>query len=409
MGFKQPHWVSATLLANNLTTYMAPIGTLLTPTTVEARVVFKVDQGGTVRQLRALLGTAPGGTATRTITFRKNGVDQAVTVTFAAADTSKNDTTNSLTVAAGDTLVVKLTATNTPAASSLALVWELETATTATTQYAIGTSEVSLTTSTSYAPLFSAGVFQAGGAANSDALAGAAGTITSVRYALDAAPTAGLSRTFTIVKNGTDQDGTAGTPDTRVTISDTATTGAATFTVAVAVGDLLRAKATVTGSPAAARAIGTHTFVATTPGQMVLAAVPNIAPTASTTQYGQAVGGPYAWSGTEAPRELPGPPTAVTLSGLYVYLESAMGAGASAVYTLRQNTSDTTQTVTIGTGALSAGPSAAAAVTLSSGDRFALKVVATLGSGSNRLHVGFLTIDPTAAVEHSDPFVIYPV
>src|SRR5262245_7149880 len=368
MGLKQPHWATGSLLANNTTVYTQPMGFGVNLTSVESRVAFKLDQGGTVRNLIVLLGTAPGGTATRTITVRKNGVDQAVTVTFGAADTSKSDTTNSVSVAAGDTLVVKCAATNTPAASTLTLVMELETASTTTSQYAIGVSETAFDTATTqYSPLFSSGTWGTV-LARADGVVGVAGTITSVRYVIDMAPTAGKSRTFTIEKNGVAQDGTAGTPNTVVTISDSATGGTATFSLSVAAGDLLRVKVVPAGGPSATRASGTHSFVATTAGQIVLAAVPTAAPTSGATSYGYPVGGSFTWSATEAPRELPGPATTLSLSGLYVTLEAAMGAGASVVYTLRNTTSDTAQTVTISAGATTGGPSGGAAVCVSRGD-----------------------------------------
>ena len=85
------------------------------------------------------------------------------------------------------------------------------------------------------------------------------------------------------------------------------------------------------------------------------------------------------------------------ISGLYVVLDAALAASTTHVYTLRENGGDSAQTVTITAGNSSAGPSGGGVVTLGSGDTFAMKCAATLGSVTNLPHFAFLMTDPTAA------------
>ena len=409
-GLKQPHFVAGSLVSSNTTVYAQPLGyDNDAPSTVEARVVFRMDAAGTVRNLKVKLGTAPGGTATRTVVFRKAGVDQAVTVSFGAADTFLSDTTNSFAVAAGDMLIFKFTATNTPAATTYTITWEQEHAGLSTSTYGIGAWPDVLGTSGTpiYAPLFSAGSWTTN-ADRATAVACIAGTVTSARFVLETAPGAGRTRTFVIQKNGTDQDGTGGTPNTTITIADAAVTGSATFSLSVASTDLVRYKETAAGTPANTRASGSHTFTSTAPGTMCYSASPASAPTASSTTYGFPIGGDYTWSATESARELMGPVTTMTVSGLYVSLTAAMGAGASHVYTLRKNAGDTAQTVTINATQSSAGPSGGAIVTLTNADTFATKAVATLGSVNNVPRMAFLMTDPVAATAGFNALLISP-
>jgi hypothetical protein len=66
---------------------------------------------GTIKNFYVNLGSAPGVGKTLTITFRKNGVDQAVTVSISDANTSASDTTHSFSFAAGDLVNWSMTLT----------------------------------------------------------------------------------------------------------------------------------------------------------------------------------------------------------------------------------------------------------------------------------------------------------
>lgn len=76
--------------------------------------------------------------------------------------------------------------------------------------------------------------------ARGSCLVGTWGSLTYHTFELSAAPGDGKSVTFALYKNGTKQDGSGGTVDTRVTISGASdTTGSATFDLAVDPGDEL--------------------------------------------------------------------------------------------------------------------------------------------------------------------------
>ncbi|HET9665675.1 MAG TPA: hypothetical protein VFP09_02920 [Desertimonas sp.] len=395
MAIKQPNWIAGSLAGNNTTVYWQPMGSVQgtgTFHTAEASAAFKMDVGGTCRNLRVRLGTAPGGSATRTVVLRKNGADQAVTVTLNSGDTDVSDTSNSFSVAAGDTLIVKFTATNTPAASTVALVWELETADNFISHYSIGAASTSLTTNTTYIPMFSAGG-ESTTAAQGTAVAPIAGTIASYRILLHTAPGAaasGKSRTFVIEKNGVAQDGSGGTPNTTITISETATTGAASFSLTITALDLVRVKATAANTPATSRYAGAHDFTATTSGEVAYSATPNDAPGSSGYEYQYGMGGSPVWTATEARAELPGPITSISLNGLYVTHDAALGAACTHTYTLRKNGAASDQILHFLATETTKGPSGTAAVSLGSSDRFCFEafVVGTTSSTA-RPHLAF--------------------
>jgi hypothetical protein len=96
---------------------------------------------------------------------------------------------------------------------------------------------------------------------------GADGTLTSISYRLGVAPGAGKSFLFVLYKNNTIQDGSGGTPDTQVTISESGTTGTWTGSLSLSAGDRIYASATPSGTPAATSIGSGCKFVATIDGE----------------------------------------------------------------------------------------------------------------------------------------------
>lgn len=82
-----------------LTRFFSPFGTVGIVDTVQLPI-----PAGTLRNLRARLNTAPGGTETLTVTVNKNGVNTAVTCTLTGAATTCTDVSNTVAFAAGDGL-----------------------------------------------------------------------------------------------------------------------------------------------------------------------------------------------------------------------------------------------------------------------------------------------------------------
>jgi hypothetical protein len=76
-----------------------------------------VVPGFTLKKGYGRLTVAPGGAANVTFKSRKNAVDGAVSMSFGAADTTKNDPSNSDTFAAGELLSLVETNSGTPASS----------------------------------------------------------------------------------------------------------------------------------------------------------------------------------------------------------------------------------------------------------------------------------------------------
>lgn len=81
---------------------------------------------GTLRNLRAVLGTAPGGSGTRTLTVNVAGVNSALALTYSGSTTDLEDTANTVHVNAGDQVVMLDTATGSPASATGGARWTIE-------------------------------------------------------------------------------------------------------------------------------------------------------------------------------------------------------------------------------------------------------------------------------------------
>lgn len=93
----------------------------------EAVCQVPMANAGTIKNLYAKSGSAPGGTDTYVFTLRKNASSQSLTCTITGAATQCNDTTHSFSVVAGDLVDVQITSSATAASlavsySSLTLV-----------------------------------------------------------------------------------------------------------------------------------------------------------------------------------------------------------------------------------------------------------------------------------------------
>ncbi len=123
-------WAGGTFgsLSTSATEYIGPIGRAAISSTDTTATVTRglVPFAGVVKNLYVVISVAPGGTATRTFTLRKNGSDQAVTCTVPAGGTTASDTTHSFTVVAGDALTITSTLTETPAACVVTWGFEID-------------------------------------------------------------------------------------------------------------------------------------------------------------------------------------------------------------------------------------------------------------------------------------------
>ncbi len=249
------------------------------------------------------------------------------------------------------------------------------------------------------------------------------GDVTRLDVALSVAPGTGKHRSFAMVLNSVVQDGTGGTVDTTVTISDGATTGHSTFTLPIAVLDLLAVGQLVSTTPAASLVTCSLAVTADTDGEFALGFY-DIGPDSSgATDYTSGYDGGFAnstaraptpWSTSKANRypvseytmSAPGPIDPFTLSDLCVHLSAGPGTGNSWLFTTRKAGTDTPGTVTAAdTDTLVVGTSSAGSFSAPT-DRMDLAVVGTSSPVSGNLSWTWLV---TATVAPPIVSTSYPI
>lgn len=295
---------------------------------------------GTFRNLKVKLFSAPGSGNGHTFTLLKNGVATGITVTLTEADTDGSETSTDVLVAVGDTISLRreLTGGNVAVPDGSSFTLEFQNAGGNASQYGFTTTTTTNTLSATYY-----GVFQSNSAGNVTASASkqnvvsAPGELTGYALTLDAAPGGGTSYAYVIYKNGVAQNGSGGTPDTRITISGTNTTGSATFTLDLAAGDLVYLEQTPTGGPSSHRLRAGFAFTADEIGASNLCGGSSDTLHNTNAEFNALVDGSVAWSGTENAREIIGGVTPYTLKDLQVVLTAAPTAGTSYTLSVRKN------------------------------------------------------------------------
>lgn len=294
-----------------------------------------VGSAGTIENLYAELGTAPGSGNTVTITLRVNGADTALTCQIANTNTQATDTSNSVTVAAGDRINYKVVTSAANSAASLRV----------SSQYVGDTANESLILgSTGGVQMDSSGDFYLPPSghvctkslttdANARMLCPTAGTIKKFYMWLDTAPGGATSRKFEIYKNN------AATGVT-MTISGASTTGNDTSnTVAVSAGDLISIKLTNTGAfPAGALGAWGFVLTATTDGDFPVFGGTNVDPNTAAARYAPLFLQASSDWDTSDVRFMCG--QTGTIKNLYVAMTTAPAAGKSWAVAVRNNSSD---------------------------------------------------------------------
>jgi hypothetical protein len=330
-------------------------------------VASPIPVAGTFSNWRVGYKAAPGSGKSRTVTLQKDSgggfSSTALAITVADAATSGSDS-DSVTIAANDVVRILPSAAGGPASSSLSssIEWTPDDG----VSHLYGFAKLGADSSN---------VLYGGAAgatvAQGSSLNGISGTITTLALKLNIAPGGGNTRRYTIYKNGTAQDGSGGTPDTRVTISDGSLTGSATFSLSVSPGDTLYLiDAIVAGSPAGADLAGTIVFQPTTPRQFQFSGRVTLIGNDNGSKYYHPIGSDGGSVSAEAEREVVGPTTTITLTGLRATLETAV-SGASRVFTVRKNGADTGLTLTF-TGSTTE-LSTTGSVTISSADVWSIE------------------------------------
>jgi hypothetical protein len=221
------------------------------------------------------------------------------------------------------------------------------------------------------------------------------GAVTRMDVHIDIAPGTGSSRTFAAYLNEILQDGSGGTVDTRVTLTDSDTTGVGTFTLPIAVLDRLSIAQLVTAGTQPVHSYLTYSIAVTADvdGQSALGYNTGSANPIADGSTDFAVGndGGWAWSTARSPQpntntdrwpfseysmSIPGPIDRYSLSGLCMQFDSAPGMGASYTFTTRKAFTDTPSVVTLSDAELVAVGPEALTTFVSVNDRLALKGIA---------------------------------
>src|SRR3990167_4563713 len=297
---------------------------------------------GTFSDWRITGTTAPGSGKSYTFTLRINGSDTSVVVTIADG-AIVGTSSESVAIAAGDLVSWRQDPSGTPTEAGItSFTYSFTGDTTAESGYA-QTHLLLTDTSARYFSLL-------GGSTASDRIdvLSAPGTLTRWDLRLSVAPGTGDTRDFVIYKNGVAQDGAGGTPDTRISIGETAVTGTASFSLSLAGGDTIYGGATGTGSPAFARVGVSVAVTSTTDGHWNVCGTSDDAMSASATRYSTPVNGVWLWNTTDALA----PPlvvwaTAAILSQCYVVLTGTPGAGKSYTIDARVNAASPSSTLSV--------------------------------------------------------------
>jgi hypothetical protein len=292
----------------------------------------------TLTFFRAIFSVAPGSGKSYALTFNINGSDTAATVTVADSALSA-EWTGSVAIAAGDLVAVKMVPTGTPAGTIAGLSIEVNSATNYASAYH---SADIISGATNYFSPFSAGQ-----ATTETAVATTmpmAGTLTSLWGRLHDGIGA-QTVLLTVYKNGTAQDGTGGTQDSRITLNSAGTTvDSVSLSIAFVAGDTFSVEVDSTAGGNTRLISANVSIDAAVAGQSVSALTTG------------SVGGGYAnWERTQNDSwfllssilDITSGPSAFTLSDFYARMETAPGGAESRTFALAVDEVDTAMSVTI--------------------------------------------------------------
>jgi len=223
--------------------FIPPIFGVITSAT-EFDIELLIPCSGTIKNLYVNSEVAPGGSNTFIFTVRKNNVDQTLSVTLTAAQTSGNNTSNSFTVAAGDRISIQRTGTSTVglnAYGQFGLTFIPDIMGNFILSYINGSNTINRNNAIEF--IASSAILALNTSETSVDQIISECTIKNIYVNLSSAPGASASYIFTLSKNATPQTLT-------VTIADTATNGNASTDVSIDNSNLLSTKRTKTGTPA---------------------------------------------------------------------------------------------------------------------------------------------------------------
>jgi hypothetical protein len=364
--------------SGNTTQYASPFLGEMESMSTATRSEVPMPVGGTFSNLRVRARTAHTGAQTRTFAILVNGTPGSLTVTIDSSNQVATDSTNSVSVSSGDLVELRATGSGTPPADTYEVVYEFSASSGSNVSvYAHGAGDV-ITTGDDTDAFYSEGDWASVGSTHG--VVATPGTITKMTSKLSAAPGGGNTRVLTIYKNGVAQDGSGGTPDTRISFGAADTNLSSTFSLSVVAGDVVYIVTSSTGTPTSAREAGTIQFSASTTNHWNVGYWSGFGPpNSAATRYQTIVGGSNTsggWDTTEANTTINNGPTSFWLSRMRVVQTSACGSGDTCTYTLRKNGADQSLSVQI-----------AGAVDVSGSD-LADRVQITDGDDINTIWVG---------------------
>lgn len=370
-----------------------------------------VAAAGVLKNFTFTVQTAPGAGKSWTITLRKNGSDTAAVLTLADTNTTVTYTASDISVSAGDLFTLRSDPSGTPAAMGQHhFGWEWTPTTDGQSIYGKGYDTLS-NSATQYNGLFCGATAWASSATNNTSVVATAGNLTNLYVSLSGSPGSGNNYQFAVYKNGTKQDGSGGTVDTRVTIADSATSGNASFTLGLSPGDTCYLEQIPTSTPTTRFATWSVAFVATDPTQAMICGFDGNAPSNTVTNYLQ-VQTQANWGTAEtlATTQSISAVTPFTVSDLYVALTVAPGSSKNRVVDIRRNAASPSGTLSVTIAdAATTGNDTTHSVALVQGDYWGVRTVPTGTPASTRISWGmamavnaastsrgFVTLDPGA-------------
>lgn len=325
-----------------------------------------------IQNLRVRVASAPTAGKSYTFTIQKNGSDTSLSVTISDAATSGTDSSHKIRYDPGDTFAIKRTTSGTPTLSTNYISFDVDNAVTGESTYGCSSNALS---GGARNRVFSPDTWASSVGTNRYDLVAAAGTLTDVRIVLDVAPGVGSSRTFNIYKNGTIQDGSGGSVNTTLTISDNATSGTVSFSLSLSAGDQVYIEHASSGSPASAVASLATKFVATTDHYSQLASgSPQLSSTGALDLFLRPTNSAASFNATEGNMDVDGGLSTFTVRNLQV--RSTLSV-TNCNFTLRKGGSDQALTCNITGG--TTGSDNSNSVSVSAGDLFDWRLNGTLG------------------------------
>jgi hypothetical protein len=331
---------------------------------------------------------------TLTVTLLVNGAPTALAATLDTTATRAMDTGATVAVAAGDDVCYQITGATQlyPGLAHHATCVEFEGAASSygVAAYATGGTPVAVGTALIGGALGNGEWSGFGGQpqSNTYSICAVPGTLTRLDLTTYAgAPGAG-GWVGQVRTNGVTQDGTAGTVNTTCTLTGAVTRAVATFSLPLALTDLVDVVVTRTGVDAPAgplvQVAASVAFTPSTPDVFMLCGGSNDAlnsagPDWKWTHNGQLVA-------SEALGQAPIGPAGVHAQGLYVVRSGPPAPGHQTVYTLRRSGADTPLTVTVAD--LATTGRVTADVDLANGESVTLQAVDSAGAVGGGLHWG---------------------